>query len=189
MSLNESNSIILNKNVAMNWFSYSCRDEISTSFGYKFIYYWTVYLHSLSMLFRTFTTIIYELKLILFYTLTCWTFELIKGNSIRWISMVHWLFQLWPSVISFQVGREYLFDNDSRLTYIVIVYPSRVIPILFMTMRYIEMGPLSTINGYEILFFHSFCNTSHLHWICVDYRLQLLFISPVYINTFCYIET
>jgi hypothetical protein len=127
--------------------------------------------------------LIYELKSIFFYTLACSTLELIKGNSIQWISMTRWLIEASyiPTLIASALiecyifpGREYLIDNDPRLTYIIVVYPSKAV--LFLIMRYIEIYPLSTINHYQIMHFYSLCNTSHFHWICVDYHLQLTIV-------------
>ena len=114
--------------------------------------------------------LIYELKLIFVYTLACSTLELLKGNSIRWISMARWLMEasyiptLIPTVMIecyIFAGRDCLLDTDPRLTYVIIVYPSEAI--LFLLMRYNEISPLSIITHYRILSFYSICNTSPSH--------------------------
>ena len=114
--------------------------------------------------------LIYELKLIFVYTLACSTLELLKGNSIRWISMARWLIEASyiPTLIPTVMIECYIFaerdrfiDTNPRLTYVFIVYPSKAI--LFLLMRYNEIYPLSTITHYQILFFYFICNTSRSH--------------------------
>lgn len=114
--------------------------------------------------------LIYELNSIFFYTLACSILELTKGNSLQWFSMARWLIEAShiPTLItSAQIecyvlpGREYLIESDPRLTYIIIVYPSKTI--LFLIMRYNEIYPLSIINYYQTSHFYSICNISHFH--------------------------
>ena len=111
--------------------------------------------------------LIYELKVIFVYILACSTLELLKKNSIGWISMIRWLIEASyiPTVIPIVLiecymfaGRDCLLDSDPRLIYCIIVYPSKAI--LFLLMRYNEIFPLSTITDYQILSFYSICNTS-----------------------------
>ena len=114
--------------------------------------------------------LIYELKLIFFYTLACSTLALIRGNCIRWISLARWLIEASyiPTLVASAVsecyicpGRDYLTNTDPRLTYIIVAYPSKAI--LFLIMRYHELYPLSTIHHFQIRHFYAVCNTSHFH--------------------------
>ena len=114
-------------------------------------------------------SLIHEGKLILFYTVVSLIFELIKGNSIRWMSMVRWLSEasFFPTMVIVRVFNSYIFpdqedllDEDPRSIY-TIVYLSKAI--LFVIMRYVEIYPHSTLNDDYISVFYWFCRTFRSH--------------------------
>ena len=119
------------------------------------------------------SAVVHEVKLIVFYVSASSIFELIKGNSLRWISLARWLIEASsiPVIILLAVIESVLFlargvfaDDGLWMTYMW-VYVSKFI--LWIIMRYIEIYPSSTIKNYSILRFSHFCNFNSSHRIHV----------------------
>lgn len=108
--------------------------------------------------------LINELKLVAFYVSASSIFELIKGNSLRWIHLVRWVIEASsiPAIIVLAVVESYLFlmketfDRDALPTMFMLVNVSKFI--LWIVMRYIEIYPSSKIKNYSILRLSYFCN-------------------------------
>jgi hypothetical protein len=112
------------------------------------------------------TFFIYEAILIVFYILTALIFEFVNGNSIRRMSIARWIIEasFFPMVIFSSLLFYFFRPHSAVLLRIhpkhiyIAVFPGKAI--LFITMRYIEMNPLSTINDFQVEYYYRFCQIS-----------------------------